>query len=61
MAAPRPTLQQTCSGTGMAAPFVAGIAVLPAQAHPGVAGAARRDLLPGGCRRRSNPLADWSV
>src|ERR1700683_2296098 len=44
-AAPRPRLHQSVSGTSIAAPCVAGIAALWAQAHPEARGGALRDLL----------------
>jgi subtilisin family serine protease len=44
-AAPRPDLYQSGSGTSMAAPYVAGIAALLAEASREVRGAALRDLL----------------
>ena len=51
----RPHLYTIASGTSMAVPFAAGIAALLAEAHPGVRGAALRDLL---CRAaRSLPLS----
>jgi subtilisin len=50
-AAPRPTLHQSVSGTSVAAPCVAGIAALWAQAQPAARGEALRDLLLRTCLR----------
>lgn len=50
-AAPRPTLHHSVSGTSVAAPCVAGIAALWAQAQPAARGGALRDLLLRTCLR----------
>jgi subtilisin family serine protease len=50
-AAPRPTLHRSVSGTSVAAPCVAGVAALWAQAQPAARGAALRDLLLRTCLR----------
>jgi len=50
-AAPRPRLHQSVSGTSVAAPCVAGIAALWAQAHPEARGRALRELLLRTCLR----------
>jgi subtilisin len=50
-AALRPTLYQSVSGTSVAAPCVAGIAALWAQAHSAARGRALRDLLLRTCLR----------
>jgi subtilisin len=50
-AALRPTLYQSVSGTSVAAPCVAGIAALWAQAQPAARGEALRDLLLRTCLR----------
>lgn len=57
-AAPRPSLYQTASGTSMAAPYVAGIAALLAEAHPGARGAELRTLLLKSARALSAPARD---
>jgi subtilisin len=50
-AAPRPTLHRSVSGTSVAAPCVAGVAALWAQAQPAARGEALRDLLLRTCLR----------
>jgi subtilisin len=50
-AAPQPTLYQSVSGTSVAAPCVAGIAALWAQAQPAARGRELRDLLLRTCLR----------
>ncbi|MGB6605340.1 MAG: S8 family serine peptidase, partial [Steroidobacteraceae bacterium] len=57
-AAPRPDLYQVGSGTSMATPFVAGVAALLAEAHPGVRGTALRDLLLEAFRELPAPARD---
>lgn len=57
-AAPCPALYQTGSGTSTAAPFVAGIAALLAEAHPQVRGAQLRALLVKAIRPLSHPVRD---
>ena len=57
-AAPRPTLYQIGSGTSTAAPCVAGIAALLAEAQPAARGAALRALLLATILPLSSPVRD---
>ena len=57
-AAPHPSLYQTASGTSMAAPYVAGIAALLAEAHPRARGAELRDLLVHSALAMGDPARD---
>jgi subtilisin family serine protease len=57
-AAPGPSLYQVGSGTSTAAPFVAGVAALLAQADPGARGAQLRMRLLAAVRPLSGPVRD---
>lgn len=55
---PRPSLYRTDSGTSMAAPYVAGIAALLAEANPSVRGRDLLSLLTQGARALALPVRD---